>query len=1104
MRRLLYILLVFTLTMCGMTSWAQGFKENSVLKDGTIYKIGVVKDGVYRITFDEMSAAGIDVNALNLNKISMYGNVSGMLPEANSANTYDDLAEMDIIVDDKGVLFYGQGSCEWTPSGDFFNYQTNYYSDTTFYFLKLDNQNDGRRMEMQSQDTGEPVNEVTSFVDRQYHEVDLHNYYHRGRKWYGETVNRDEGDLTVPFEFKNVITDSRAFLEVNFIGASKVNGTLARVKVNGTQVGSDILIQKSGDYSFGVERTYSIQFNPTDDIIEVGLEIESDNSASYLGLDYFNINAWRSLSYENEQLQFHINRNTHAVVELVGIEKASEASVILDITNPLSPKIQDYTLTGDLASFKLRLVGNTGFVLYEDPDVMSVESMKHIDNQNVHSITNAEMLIITDKIFAQQADEIKAIHEENDGILSEVVFVDEIYNEFSSGSVDITAIRNFVKMVYERSANLKYVLLLGRGTNDYKNVEGYGGNFVPPYEALNSVNEINAYVTDDYYGLLEMEEGDQCLGNMDVAVGRIPVLTPDEAEIVVDKIKRYIYNVKAMGEWRDELLLLSDDTKTYSKNCDDIEAMMDTMSTTVNISKIYADAYVRQKLADGSYCYPDATASIIEMFDDGIMMMTYLGHGGVKGLSASNLFKTKDIESLTNYYKLPFVVTGTCEFSAFDDASFVSAGEILYKMENGGAIGMYTTTRPTQQQLNKTIVTEFMKNTYTNNNIKELTMGDIVRLSKRAFSSNSSNYLSYVFFGDPALRFTYPAQNVVINSINGHTSEDMISVAPMDTLRIEGWVAKGNGALDASFNGVVYPKLFDNKSTYTTLNNSGAGGNYYTFTNYTDVLYDGGISVVNGRFSGVMTVPRSVNNQNGNAKLSFYACDTVNRKDANTIFTNLKVEGNPSVLPDFEGPQINLSWNDGHLTVELHDPQGICHYNSMLGRDLYLSVASDIACKSLVVNDYYEQTTDDYTSGKIEMELELFAGYDNVISLRAWDTHDNSNTASITVNVMGDVVKNTMHNVVNYPNPFSESTSFTVDYNKKNVTVDINIQIFDIMGRVVNTLEYNDLNVLNLKMDWDGRDAAGRRLSAGVYVYKVYLKDSDGCEINTSQRMIVL
>ena len=176
----------------------------------------------------------------------------------------------------------------------------------------------------------------------------------------------------------------------------------------------------------------------------------------------------------------------------------------------------------------------------------------------------------------------------------------------------------------------------------------------------------------------------------------------------------------------------------------------------------------------------------------------------------------------------------------------------------------------------------------------------------------------------------------------------------------------------------------------------------------------------------------------------------------------------------------------------------------MLGRDLYLSVESDIDYKSLIVNDYYVQTLDDFTSGNIEMDLELFAGYENVISLRAWDTHDNSNTASITVNVMGDVAEKTMHNVMNYPNPFSESTCFTIDYDKKNVTVDVNIQVFDIMGRVVNALEYNDMNVSNLKMDWDGRDAAGRRLTAGVYIYKVYLKDSDGCESNTSQRMIIL
>ena len=1104
MRRLLNILLLAALMTCETASLAQGFKENSVLKDGTIYKIGVVEDGVYRITFEELSAAGIDVNALNLNKISMYGNVGGMLPEANSIEAYDDLTEMDILIDDKGILFYGQGSYEWSAGVDNFKYQTNYYSDTTFYFLKIDNQSDGQRMQTQAQSEEDQVNVVTSFLDRQFHEVDLHNHYHRGRKWFGETVNIDDGEMKIPFEFKNLITGSPGFLEVSFIGASKVAGTSARVKVDGVQLGDDINIAKAGDYAFGVEKLFNTQFSPSADNFEVDLEILANNSASYLALDYISVNAWRSLRYENEQLQFHIARFTHPVVELVRIDGVGNAAVILDVSTPLKPKIQSFALAGDVAGFKLLLSGDKGFVLFEESDVMSITSIQHIGNQNVHSITDADMLIITDKSFAAQAEEIKAIHEVEDGMLTEVVFIDEIYNEFSSGSLDVTAIRNFVKMVYERSSNLQYVLLLGRGNNDYKNVEGYGGNFVPPYEAMNSVNEIYAYVTDDYFGLMGSDEGYQCEGRIDICVGRIPILTSDEAEVVVDKIRRYIYNVKTMGEWRNEMLMVSDDSKTYSRSLEEFESMIDTLGSTVNISKIYADAFVRQKLADGSYCYPDATASIVNKFDEGIMMMCYLGHGGVKGLSASNLFKLKDIESLDNYYKLPFVTTGTCEFSAFDDASFVSAGEILYKMENGGAIGLYTTTRPVSASDNKTSIGQFLKSTFYNENIKHLTMGEIVCRTKQVVPQLNSYYLSYVLFGDPALRFTYPAKRIAIEEINGITANVKITVAPMDTMRVEGYVADENGGVDASFNGVVYAKLFDNKSTYTTLNNSGSAGNYQTFMDYSDILYDGGFSVVNGRFSCVFYVPRSVNNQKGGAKLSFYACDTVNYTDANACLKNLKVKGDPTVLPDFEGPEISLSWSDGHLLAELHDPQGICHYNSMLGRDMVLSVESKYSYNSLIVNDYFEQTIDDFTSGKVKMDLDLTDDGANVISLKAWDTHDNSNTASITVNIVGNESVKTMHDVVNYPNPFSESTCFTIDYDKKDVTVDVSIHIFDVTGRVVNTLEYKDLNVFDLKMYWDGRDAAGRRLPAGVYVYKVYLKDTDGNESNTSQRMIIL
>ena len=1103
MRKLLDILLFAVILMFSTTLKAQTFVENSVLKDGTIYKIGVVEDGVYRITYDELTAAGVDVNSLNRDKISLFGNVRGMLPEANDEAAYDDLTEMDIMVDDNGILFYGEGSCEWTASGNYFKYGTNYYSDTTFYFLKIDNQNNGKRMETQPQDLGDPQSVINTFVDRQYHEIDLHNHYHRGRKWFGETVNIEDGALTIPFVFKNVITDFSGYLEVCFVGATAVVGTTARLKVDGEQVIDDISIAKAGQYNFAEEKTVSAYYYPVSDTVEVSLEVNSTNVSSYLGLDYICINACRSLRYEDEQLQFSMNRGSHVKLETINVENVGNGAVVLDVSTPLSPKIQEFSLTGNVVGFNRMLAGLNTFVVFEDSDIKNVVSIKSIDNQNVHSISYAEMLIITDKIFAEQAEAIKTIHEEDEGLVSEVVFVDEIYNEFSSGSLDVTAVRNFVRMVYDRTPDLKYLLLLGRGTNDYKNAEGYGCNFVPTYEALNSVNEINAYLTDDYFGLLDPDEGYLCEGKVDIGVGRIPVLTPDEAAGVVSKIVRYMDAAKSFGRWRNEMLILADDKRDYARNSDEFETLVESKNTTLNIDKIYADAYVRQKLSDGSYCYPDVTSSIVNKFNEGIFLMTYLGHGGVKGLSGSNIFRIKDIETLENYNKLPFVVTGTCEFSAFDDASFVSAGEILFKMEKGGAIGMYTTTRPTNATINKNMLKVFLDNALSGDNIRTLTMGDIIRNSKRENINNSSNYLSYVFFGDPALRFVYPEKNIVINKINGHSPTD-ITVAPMDMVSVEGWVTDENGAVDTDFNGVIYAKMFDNKSRYTTLNNQNISGNVYAFTNYSDVSYEGGFSVANGRFSCIFPVPRSVNNQNANAKLSFYAMDTLNRADANGFYKSIVVEGNPSVLPDIEGPEIKLSYHEGHLSAQLHDPQGIYHTSSVIGRDLMLQIESRYSSKTLIVNDYYEQTIDDFTSGNLEVDLEPLDEGENKISLRAWDTHDNGNTASIVVNIVNNEVVKSMRNVTNYPNPFSESTCITIEYDRKDVTVDINVDIYDITGRVVNSLKYNDLNAYDIKLDWDGLDASGRRLPTGVYIYKVYLKDSDGNESSTSQRMIIL
>lgn len=1106
------ITLVLLLALSFKDISAQNYAENSVLKDGTIYKIGVTEDGFYRISFDELSAAGVDISALNHSKISLFGNKSGMLPENNTSTCYDDLTEMNISVDENGIVFYGQSPVKWKFNGTNYIYNTNYYSDTTFYFLKIDNQEDGKRFELQEEPSGEPGNIVNSFLDKQFHETDLHNYYHRGRKWYGETIEGDNPEMTFPFVFKNADTGKKGFVEARFIGASKTENFVVRLKVNGEQVGNDIEIKKVGDYSFGVEEYVSSDFNLEGDDIDVSLEFVANNVSTFVGVDYIAVNTWRSLSYNDEQLQFAFDCFVHQKIEFVSIDNASSEMMLFDVTEPLSPKIQRFTKENNKIKFKV-LSGSNAFVLLKDSDFHEIKSIKRINNHNLHSLFEADMLIITDKIFASQAEEIKNIHED-DGLHSEVVFVDEIYNEFSSGAPDITGIRNFIRMIYHRASDLKYVLLLGRGSNDFKNVEGYGNNFVPPYEANTVVNEITSYVTDDYYGLMNEDEGENCLGSIDLGVGRIPVLTPDEADIAVGKIRRYIHSVKNMGNWRNNMLLFADDKKEYAKSCDALESMLDTLNPSINVDKTYADAFVRQTMSNGAYYYPDATASILNKIDNGIMMMTYMGHGGVQGLSASNILRITDIEKMNNRY-FPFVVTATCEFSAFDDASFVSAGERFFLKEDGGAIAMYTTTRPTSLSTNLWIVKNFYKHVFSGDNIKTLRIGDLVRIAKRENVSNTSNYLSYVLYGDPALKLAYPEKRVSIDKINGNSIFETISVAPMDSLRVEGVINDENGVVDEDFNGILYPKMYDNKSSFQTLNNTGEYNNVYNFKLFSDVLYEGRVSVVNGRFSFTFQVPRSVNYQDAMARMSFYAADTVRMTDANGVFDNITVGGTSSVAMDNEGPEIQLLWNgedfvdgevenNGTLTAFIHDPQGIYHYGSIIGRDLNLKIESEKSYNSLIVNKYFEPIIDDFSRGTINIELEALDEGPNKITLRAWDIHDNSNEASIVVNVVRTNQEKLMKNVRNYPNPFSDNTFFTIDYNSVNCTADVEIKIFDVLGKIVNTLNYNNLSLPIKNMEWDGCDNTGRHLKSGAYIYKVYLKDSEGNEYNTTQRMMII
>ena len=112
----------------------------------------------------------------------------------------------------------------------------------------------------------------------------------------------------------------------------------------------------------------------------------------------------------------------------------------------------------------------------------------------------------------------------------------QIYNEFSSGAQDIVAIRDFVRMFYERATSVndlpKYLLLFGDGSYDNKNRLTDNTNFIPTYQSVNSLSITGSLVSDDYYGLLDSTEGRWSAGveYVDVGIGRFPVKTIEEAD----------------------------------------------------------------------------------------------------------------------------------------------------------------------------------------------------------------------------------------------------------------------------------------------------------------------------------------------------------------------------------------------------------------------------------------------------------------------------------------------------------------------------------------------------------------------------------------------
>jgi len=1132
------IILICRISLMGMSQ--RIYSPHSVLSSGAWYKIAVQNAGVYKIDIPFLNSLGVSTTNLSSGSIRLYGNGGQMLPEANASVRYDDLKENAIMIVDGGdgvingtdyILFYANGPDEWIKDSANlrFIHHKNIYSNKAYYFLTI--AANGKRIST-ADNTTSPNIAVHTFSERRFHELDSVNFLSSGKEWYGEEFSNAPGRLLTrnfTVNIDGIQANSPLLLTTNCVARSVGAASKFDVIINNTIAGQ-ITINSTGGGQYDLFARDATVINTAianQNNIGIGYTYAPGSFNAQGWLNWFELFCRRNLSLSgSDQLLF---RDWLSVGNSNGefiINNANPNTQVWEITDPLNP----VRLQGNLINNEFHFINDCmrlrEYVAFNNNNFLIPEVAGKVTNQDLHNTSPADLLIITHPSLLLQAQRLAQIHQQQNSLRTLVVTTEQVYNEFSNGSSDPTAIRDFVKMYYDKykgstTDKLKYLLLFGDASFDYKSRLTNNTNLVPAYENNFSLDPLATYTSDDYYGFLDDNEDINSLvltNYLDIGIGRIPAKNTEEAKNFVDKVASY-FNPKTFGPWRNNLTFIADDEdqNLHLQDAEIITATANTLAPVFNQQKIYLDAF-KQESGSGGSRYPLVNQAINNQVYSGTLIWNFNGHGGPKRLAEETILDQEMVNGWNNADRLPLFITATCDFAPYDNPTINSIGENILLRPKTGAIGLMTTTRLVFAFSNR-----IMNNNYIqiamrpDANGKYKTLGDAMKDAKNytyQTSGDITNNRKFTLLGDPALTLAYPELKIRPVKINDIPVVQMDTLSATETVTIEGEITDAFGNKLNNFNGNIYPTIFDKPQIINTLANDPTSLPV-GFTTQTNILFKGKSSVQNGNFSFAFKVPKDINYQYGNGKLSLYAEDGT--KDANGIFTGFIVGGSTNnISNDNQGPQIKSYLNDekfvnGSITnqapvliIKLSDSSGINAMGTGIGHDIAATLDNDNN-QFFVLNDFYQSDLNSYQHGEVHFQLPGLKPGPHTMKIKAWDVLNNSNEVAMEFIVSNDEELVISH-VLNYPNPFTTSTHFWFEHNKPGLDLQVKLQVFTLTGRVIKTIKQtiNTIGNRSSELEWNGKDDYGDRIGRGVYLYKLSVTSENKQKKEYTGKLVIL
>jgi len=1118
MKKVLFILLsaLFCLpAAAGIHTYA----DHSVLANGHWVKIRVGETGVCRMTFDELRSAG-----LNPQQLRVYG-FGGAQMEQNFLKTkIDDLPQVPVYMGEDYVLFYVQGPIRWTYNGTRFTHTKNTYSNYGYYLLS----DDAGALMAPAELEIEVINEaeatdVTTYPYYQVQDKDSINLIDRagisggGQTFYGEQFTSSANIRTFTFSTPNAIDGENNTMYIDLAACSSSTSTFTAT-LNGSSERSVKIGATADHYTFGVTGLINMTGTAVENKQQVKLHFETPAASALGWLNYIEITTPSALRMTGSYLGVRtlVNRNTDYPVRF-HLANADASTQIWDVTDLASI----HRMSTQLSHDTLIWMGTQADGLHEyiavNPngnDFIRAEVVGNVANQDLHALHNIDYVIICPEGYEEVSRDLAKAHEEKQAITWAVVTDQQVYNEFSSGTPDATAYRWLMKMLYDRAeeneadAKPRWLLLMGHGTFDNRKLlPGSGSSILLTYQARNSVNEVKAYATDDYFGFLDDSEGMyDTQGRMDIGVGRLPVESVEEARTTVDKLIRYIKN-ETSGKWKTQLMYLADDGEngTHTKTSEVSAELVRVKNPDFVVHKIFLDAYPQEVNASGE-SYPLAKNRVLNLLKNGVLLFDYSGHGGYNAITNESILNLKDIESMTNR-NLAFWFFATCNFAQCDAGKRCSA-EAAVLNPNGGAVAVFSATRTVYASQNTNLNRSVCDTLFGHKDVfhYDMTLGEAIAIGKNKLNSDE-NKLAYILLGDPAIRLNYPTQYQV------QTTTEIDTLNALSVQHVEGQIIDEDSLLVDDFEGKVDITIYDKMQTIPTRDNDNVGGEpeVVSYNDYPSIIFTGATDVKEGKFNYTFMVPKDIRYNFGNGRIVYYAYtgDSVELAEAIGHFEDFIVGGTGNILAaDTLGPQMTIylntpSFRSGDKTyatprffAELYDESGINTAGAGIGHDLMLIIDDDPK-QIYSLNEYFTASNNSYQEGQVSYLMEALPDGRHSLTFRAWDLLNNSTTQSLNFIVDGGL-EPSIRSVMTYPNPVQQTgiVNLIVNYDQPDELLQTELYLYTVSGQMVWSRTQDNPDAVSINLGALG-------LQPGVYLYNVKIKSASSKYSSTSGKIIV-